>query len=360
MTDRRTGSVGVTVDLDRRPGITLERQTGALGVLVDLKVLPLLSGAVSQATAVSVQLVVIPGGTTYPLTVSASQGIAVLLRLEPYRLRVAAIQATAATLDVFRLPTSIPLTVTATQATQVVLALQKTLRFTLSATQAQLATSSIGRGSVRTVTATQTQAVRLVKQVRLLVRTTGTHRVQTSVRLGRVVGRALRATLVTSPRLPKQIRLTRAITQAQSATLAGVPVQLRVLSTVQTRSLDLGRNVFLTRLLQQATALVLARVTSLERTAVQPTLVTLERAVSRVVAVSVTTQATLEWTDVTPRYEVLVTASVSQQVALSSDEAGQSAKQFLVDMRRAEFIVGARGNNFAVGRRGVRFTVEER
>jgi hypothetical protein len=74
----------------------------------------------------------------------------------------------------------------------------------------------------------------------------------------------------------------------------------------------------------------------------------------------VSTTATLEWRNVTPRYDILVTASVSQHVSLSSAGAGKTAKQFVVDTRRVEFVVGQRSSGFAVGRRGVRFTVEER
>jgi hypothetical protein len=133
-----------------------------------------------------------------------------------------------------------------------------------------------------------------------------------------------------------------------------------VVSTVQTRSLALGRNVFLTRLIAQGQALVLKSDLALARTAVQPTLATLQRAVSRELTIQVAPIATLEWRNVTPRYDVLVTASVSQQVSLSSAGAGKTAKQFVVDTRRVEFVVGQRSSGFAVGRRGVRFTVEER
>jgi hypothetical protein len=196
--------------------------------------------------------------------------------------------------------------------------------------------------------------------VRLVRAMTGSHRIQTSVSLKRIVGRVLRASQPTSVRLLKQVRLGRALTQAQAATVSGLPVQLRVVSTVQARSLALGRNVFLSRLIAQPQALVLKSDLALARTAVQPTLATLQRAVSRELTIQVAPIATLEWRNVTPRYDVLVTASVSQQVSLSSAGAGKTAKQFVVDTRRVEFVVGQRSSEFAVGHRGVRFTVEER
>jgi hypothetical protein len=218
----------------------------------------------------------------------------------------------------------------------------------------------MGRGYQRTVTAVQTQAVRLVQGVRLLRAMTGSHRIQTSVRLGRQIGRLLRASQPQSVRLVEQVRLTRALSQPQSASISGLPVKLTVVSTVQARSLALGRNVFLTRLIGVAQLLVIGRDLALQRTLVQPTLPVLQRAVSLQRTLQEPTAVTLLWQNVTPRYPLLVTASVSQQLSLSTAGAGKSSKVFIVDVRDGNFVIGHREAQFSVGRRGVRFTVEER
>jgi len=327
----------------------------------------------TRKTGIGVLFKAVPSGpVTYPRTVTASQAQTATLSVQSIRAAVISLTAT----QTVALRRAVSLTRRVTQAQQVgigglamrVLAmvqptsarLVRQVRLARAVTQAQAATRSIGQGYIRTVTAVQMQAVRLVKQVGLMRRLTGTNRVQTQVALAPAVARTMCASTRTQVRLLKQVRLARALTQAQTATFSGLPVQLRVVSTVQTRSLALGRNVFLTRLIAQAQALVLKRDVALERTAVQPTRATLERAVSRVLTVPVATLASIEWRNVTPRYDILVTARVSQQVSLSSAGAGRTARQFVVDTRRVEFVVGQRSSGFAVGRRGVRFTVEER
>ena len=66
------------------------------------------------------------------------------------------------------------------------------------------------------------------------------------------------------------------------------------------------------------------------------------------------------WQDVTPRYEVLVTARVSQSVSLSSTGTGGTAREFVVVGRSRDFVAADRSHVFAARRRGARFTVEVR
>jgi hypothetical protein len=363
--NRQTGAVGVNVDLDRRGDFTLNRQTGSVGVTVDLKTLPPaieLGGSVSQATAVDLILIVISGGDTYELAVSASQATGVLLRLQPFYQALATSQGTAATLEVYRLPTSLPLTVETTQSTSVSVALQRQLARTLATlTQAQsvsLATTDIKR---LIVTATQGMTVTLQKMIAIRRATTGNRRVQTIVKLSRQPQRTRSVTQGTAVRLIKQVQRTLpTISQSTSVSLAGLPVQLEVLSVVQTRSLDLGRVITLMRSVVQSTAAYLVGGSELAPLVVQPTVLSRQQAIDLTRTIEQAQAVSLEALNVTPRYDILVTASVSQAVALGMSDTGAPARRFVVDTRHAEFVVGQRGNGFVVPGRRARFRVEVR
>jgi len=238
--------------------------------------------------------------------------------------------------------------------------LRRQTSLTRTVTQAQSVAGAFGRGFLRTVTAVQGQAVSLRKTLQLRRALTGSHRIQTRVALAGSPNRLLRITRPTTVRLVRQIRLTRAVTQGQSVTLGGIPVQLLLLSTVQTRSLALGRVISLIRGIVQGTAAILPRGSSIERTIVQPTLLARTQAADLTRSISQAQLVSLEVLDVTPFYEIVVSTTVGQQVALSQTGTGASAKHFVVAGRDANFVVGPRRADFAVARRGVRFTVEVR
>jgi hypothetical protein len=227
---------------------------------------------------------------------------------------------------------------------------------------AQAVALSLGRGYRRTLAATQTQAVAIRRTFFKLLVLNGSHRISQTVRLGRQVGRVLRATEPTSVRVVRRINLTRSVTQGQSISLAGIPVKLQVLATVQTRSLALGRALSLMRGLVQPQLSVLVQALSLLRTLTVAPVLERVQSVSLTRSVAQGSLVSLSARNVTPLYQVLVTASVSQVVTLSSAAgAGKPAREFAVLVRGGDFIVSARDTEpFSVTRRGVTFTVEER
>jgi hypothetical protein len=360
MTDRRTGSVGVTVDL-KNTNPNNYRQAGLVAVMVDLSGTPATAVSVSaaQSTAVALSSVVIPGGTIYPLTVNASQGTALALLLQPRYLTVTAAQPTAVTLEVYRLPTAIQLTVATSQAIAVSLSTRLQFAVLVTAIQTHAATVAMTRGASVVVATTQSMAVALSKLIAIRRATVGNRRVATSVRLGpRQAGRTRAVTQRTAVRLLQQVRLTRpTLTQPTSASLSGLPVQLEVMSVVQTRSLDLGRVITLTRAVAQATAAYLAGGLDLVLSVAQPTELDRQQAIDLTRAVEQAQAVSLEIVDVTPLYEILVTASVSQSVSLGMSDTGAPAKRFVVDTRGAEFVVSQRRESFAVPGRRARFVV---
>jgi hypothetical protein len=129
------------------------------------------------------------------------------------------------------------------------------------------------------------------------------------------------------------------------------------MSVVQTRSLDLGRVITLTRSVVQATSAYLAGGLDLVVSIVQPTALQRQQAIELMRSIEQAQSVSLEVADVTPLYEILVTASVSQTVSLSMSDTGAPAKRFAVDTRHAEFVVGQRSGEFAVPGRRARFVV---
>lgn len=376
MTDRRTGSVGVNVDLndlnppDRRSGFVgvnvdltdlnpPDRRSGFVGATVDLKIVLSATVTTSQATAVALTATYLPGTITYPITRTAAQTTSVSLQTTlitgsiTYPLAGSVTQTQAVRLA---RSTTLARTVQTSQSVTV----GRTKRLTLAAaTVAQTVSLGLGRGYQRIVTTTQTQAVSLRKTFFVVVRVTGNRRVSMSVSLGRQLARLLRATVITQPRLVRRITLTRALTVGESVSLSGLPVKLQGATVVQTRSMALGRFISLVRTIAQPTLAWMPSGLGVVRTLVQPTLlergqaIRLTRSLTQPQAVSVVAQ------NVTPRSVLVLTTSVSQVVSLSQAQSGTSARTFAVVARPlGDFAVGDRAGPFAVRRRGVRFTVE--
>lgn len=347
-----------------------------------------LSVSTTQPIAVSLQTTYIPAGGSTSLTVTASQATSLRLTsavalqqtvslahaLVLVRLRFVPVTRATTQAQSVALVKAITLRrtltqglatalrgatsrlVTTTQATSV--RLQRQFRLTRLTTQAQAATRSLGKGYQRIVTAIQGTALARQRLVRLTRATTGNRRVQTLVTIAPALARAVRVTVRPTSRLVKQVRLTRSLTVGQAAVLSGVPVQLRAVTAVQTRSLALGRAISLTRAVAQPQLAILQRLLDVVRVApVLPVLsrvqqVGLTREVAQATAVSLAVR------DLTPLVELTLSTTVGQALSLSTAGVGQSARSFVVVARSGDFVVADRAEPFTVRRRGVRFTVE--
>lgn len=411
---RKTG-VGILLR-----GASASRRLGSLGVLVDYIPPVFVTVSATQATSVSRSFTVIPGGpTTYPITRSVSEATSAsvslfyiggggpitypevltwtvqttptlrrtvtLTRATPsvsqsvslvrgliYGRGGAVTQATSASLRKsagFIRGVSVAQSVTLRQAvartrvlTQTTVAtLRSTWLLTRLVTVAQAVASSTARGYKRTLTASQSTAVRIVRQMRLTRAITGNRRVSMNVSLGRIAGRVLRATVSTQPRLVRRLSVVLRAAVSQSVSLAGLPVQLRVLAAIQTRSLALGQAVTMTRAIEQGQALSLERVLGFERTLIVSTQATLLRESVQTHAVEQATAVSLAVRNVTPFYQVVLTTTVAQQVSLHTASTGKPAKHFIVRVRRADtFVAAGRSRDFVTHGRGVRFIAEER
>jgi len=360
MTDRRTASVGVNVDI---ANLVVSRQTAGVGVDADIRNL-----AVDRQTAalgVTVDLAVGAGTVTYPLTVTASQAQVATpsylvcvprqygqLETQTYAQLEALTYAELETVCSAVIP---PVLVATTQTQSVRLGQAVSLRRTVG--QGQSLSLAMRRVLSWTLTTAQAQAVRLVKTLGF-VRSVAVH---DSLTLASAMTRTLATNQSTSVRLLQQVRLARSLSQPQAATFGGLPVQLRVVSVVQTRSLALLRDVFLIRAIARAQALVLKSDQLLIRTLQSSTLASLVRDTALRRTVSQPTQAALGWQPINPRYQVLVTTQVSQHVALAQATTGKPSRVFTVaSCRTIVFPTCQRGAHFQAPRRGVTFTAEVR
>jgi hypothetical protein len=189
----------------------------------------------------------------------------------------------------------------------------------------------------------------------------GAHRVSQRVSRAYSLGRAVRATQSTRLTLLRRVTLVRALTQTQHLALAGLPVQLQILSTVLTRSLALLQTLVMQRAVVQGQALELVRDVTLLRTVRQSSALRCSLAARHTLLTTQGASVSLSSRNVTPFYQLLVATTVGQQLALSSAGTGRTAREFIVSTRDAMFVViPGRAGRFTAAPRGVRFTVEGR
>ena len=362
MTDRQVGSVGLNVDLIPQS----QRRLGSVGLTVEY--VPSAGGGPTLLTVTATQATSIglAGSASIARTVTLSQSVALRRGYQYIRtlsqpvspLLILGARPILTGVTVGQLPRLQRVT-TLTRAISVSAQLRLVKSFLLrrAVTQAQALTGAFSHGIQRTVTAVQAQAVSLRKSLQL-ARSTSAQ--STHVALAGSGARLLQTAQVTAPRLVREIHLTRAITQAQSVSRSGIPVKLLLVSTVQARSLALGRAISLVRSIAQATAAYLPRGLSIERTAIQPTLLSRSQAVTLTRALAQPQLVSLQVRDVTPRLFITVSTTVGQHVSLSQATPGTSARSFAVIARGGDFVVVARAGPFRVPARGVVFTVEER
>jgi|SRR5215471_283559 len=347
MTDRRTGSVGVNVDLSNA---AVDRRTGSVGLTVDLAIVTTntypRTGTATVAQTLKMSLLTCTLRPYSNLETLTYTGLETLSYAQLEQL------CTTSTL-----PGSVILA--ATQSTAIRLSLLYPIARTV--TQAQTVARIINRIYQRVLTTVQGQSVVPSRIYTLTLSIPKNRAPTTQVSLLRQFSRSVSAGATTQPRLMRQISLIRSVSQSTSAHISGLPVKLTGVNTIQARSLALGRVISLVRTIVQPTLAVLPRVVDLMPRAEVATVLNQTQAVSLTCSTTLVTALSIQSANVTPRYFITLTLTQPQTLTLQTVSTGAPARVFQVcPARTIIFPMCQRAAHFQAPRRGVRFTVEVR